>query len=78
MPSVASAAGSISINEINSMIPAANPSENPSKRFEGFCPITPKMAPIKVALPASRVKMTGEDNIHLLMKIILIKSILIH
>jgi zinc transporter ZupT len=38
-----SAAGSISINEINSMIPAAKPREKPSRRLEGFWPITPKM-----------------------------------
>ena len=60
------------------MIPAAKPREKPNKRFEGFWPSTPNIAPIKVALPASRVKMMGEDNIHLLMKMILIENIAIH
>jgi hypothetical protein len=43
------------------MIPAAKPREKPSRRLEGFWPITPKMAPIKVALPASSVNIKGDD-----------------
>ncbi len=36
MPSAASAAGSISINEINSIIPAAKPREKPKQAVRGF------------------------------------------
>ncbi|EJK89097.1 hypothetical protein UUU_37200 [Klebsiella pneumoniae subsp. pneumoniae DSM 30104 = JCM 1662 = NBRC 14940] len=70
MPSAASAAGSISINEINSIIPAAKPREKPSRRLEGFWPITPNMAPMKVALPANSVNIKGDDIASLPVKII--------
>ncbi|MNP31598.1 hypothetical protein D3C76_1247260 [compost metagenome] len=61
MPTVCSAAGSISINEINSIIPAAKPSANASRRLEGFWPIMPSRAPTKVAPPANKVRISGTD-----------------
>ncbi|CNT86384.1 Uncharacterised protein [Salmonella enterica subsp. enterica serovar Bovismorbificans] len=43
------------------MIPAAKPSEKASTRLDGFWPRTPRNAPIKVAAPASKVRISGTD-----------------